>query len=300
MVKYGGWGLLMFLEPLPKCSGGFPYIFLITLHPVTFVPIDDSTLIHKRIFVLGSHQEAFDGITSFEVYLHSIFLASSFRGFHSALYSMAPLCKDFVSGCQSCSSCWFLWAGVFILIFTLLRAQAGYLHLVRTFFKWCSSCCNNSGLEHMVLAPWCRVPITLYLELMAWWLSHCMYKSVCVGFLKTDVVMLPSTPGVNNMSRNGMEPSSLGSSDVNCIFLSMELMWFRKLCCWAALMITRHQHIFSTSMEVVVLYLRLSFQILHVKICHYGTNRRTHSSPFHLFIKFFLEGEISAGQTKLQ
>ena len=51
-----------------------------------------------------------------------------------------------------------------------------------------------------------------------------MYKSVCVGFLKTDVVMLPSTPGVNNMSRNGMDPSGLGSSDVNCIFLSMELM----------------------------------------------------------------------------
>ena len=69
----GGWGLLMFLEPLSKCSGGFPYIFLITLHPVTFVPVDDSTLFHKRIFVLGSHQEAFDGITSFEVYLHSIF-----------------------------------------------------------------------------------------------------------------------------------------------------------------------------------------------------------------------------------
>ena len=81
MVKYGGWGLLMFLEPLSKGSGGFPYIFLITLHPVTLVPIDDSTLFHKRIFVLGSHQEAFDGITSFKVYLHSIFLASSFEAF---------------------------------------------------------------------------------------------------------------------------------------------------------------------------------------------------------------------------
>ena len=81
VVKYGGWGLLMFLEPLSKCSGGFPYILLITLHPVTFVPIDDSTLFHERIFVLGSHQEAFDGITSFEVYLHSIFLACSLEAF---------------------------------------------------------------------------------------------------------------------------------------------------------------------------------------------------------------------------
>ena len=65
MVKYGGLGLLMFFEPLSKGSGGFPYIFLITLHPVTFVPIDDSTLFHKRIFVLGSHREAFGGISSF-------------------------------------------------------------------------------------------------------------------------------------------------------------------------------------------------------------------------------------------
>ena len=71
----------MFLEPISKYSRGFPYIFLITLHPVTFVPIDDSTLFHKRIFVLGNHQEAFDGITSFEVYLHSIFLACSLEAF---------------------------------------------------------------------------------------------------------------------------------------------------------------------------------------------------------------------------
>ena len=71
----------MFLQPLSKCSGGFPYIFLITLYPITFVPIDDSTLFHERIFVLGNHQEAFDGITSFKVYLHSIFLACSFEAF---------------------------------------------------------------------------------------------------------------------------------------------------------------------------------------------------------------------------
>ena len=81
VVKYGEWGLLKFLEPLSKGFGGFPYIFLITLHPVTFVPIDDSTLFHKRIFVLGSHQEAFDGIASFKIYLHSIFLACSLEAF---------------------------------------------------------------------------------------------------------------------------------------------------------------------------------------------------------------------------
>ena len=81
VVKYGGWGLLMFLKPLSKCSGGFPYIFLITIHPITFVPIDDSTLFHERMFFLGNHQEAFDTITSFEVYLHSIFLACSLEAY---------------------------------------------------------------------------------------------------------------------------------------------------------------------------------------------------------------------------
>ena len=85
VVKDGAWGLLMFLEPLSKYSGGYPYIFFITLHPVTFVPINDSTLFHERIFVLWSHQEAFDGITSFKVYLHSIFLVCSLR------LSLSPL-----------------------------------------------------------------------------------------------------------------------------------------------------------------------------------------------------------------
>ena len=76
-----GMGPLMFLEPLSKSSEVFPYIFLITLHPVTFVPIDDSTLFHERIFVLGSHQEALDGIASFKIYLNSIFLACSLEAF---------------------------------------------------------------------------------------------------------------------------------------------------------------------------------------------------------------------------
>ena len=61
VVKYGGWGLLMFLEPLSKYSGEFPYIFLITLHPVTFVPIDDSTLFHERIFVQEKFYEQVEG-----------------------------------------------------------------------------------------------------------------------------------------------------------------------------------------------------------------------------------------------
>ena len=50
VVKYEGWGLLMFIACLSKCSGGFLYILFITLHPVTFVSVDDSTLLQHRTF----------------------------------------------------------------------------------------------------------------------------------------------------------------------------------------------------------------------------------------------------------
>ena len=75
MVIYGEWGLLMFLEPLSKCSGGLSYVIFITLHPVTFIPVDNSTLLQYRIFVLWSHQEILDGIASFRRDLHSMFIA---------------------------------------------------------------------------------------------------------------------------------------------------------------------------------------------------------------------------------
>ena len=57
MVIYGGWDLLMFLEPLSKCSGRLSYIFFITLHPFTFISVDDPTFLQHRIFVLRGHQE---------------------------------------------------------------------------------------------------------------------------------------------------------------------------------------------------------------------------------------------------
>ena len=116
VVKYGVWQLLMFPEPLSKCSGGFTYIFFITVHPVTFISVDDSTLFQHRLFVLRSHQEASDGIASFEVDLHSIFIGMFFSNFHSALCNMAPLCKDFVVGCLYCYS--YSFYGSFGLVFS--------------------------------------------------------------------------------------------------------------------------------------------------------------------------------------
>ena len=71
MVKYGGGGLLVFSEPLTKGSRGLSYIFLITLHPATFITVDDPTLLHHRILIFGGHWKVLDGSTSLEVYLYT-------------------------------------------------------------------------------------------------------------------------------------------------------------------------------------------------------------------------------------
>ena len=108
-------------------------------------------------------------------------------------------------------------------------AQMGYLHFWRAWHRWSSSFFCSCGSEHMVLALWYRVPATLYFEEMVWWLSHCRYKSVWIGFLNTDVLRLPSSLGVIMMSRNSIDPSSLTSSQVNLMLLWMEFRCCRKL-----------------------------------------------------------------------
>ena len=74
MVKHWGGCLLMFLEPLSKSSRGFTNIFLITVYPATLKPVDDPTLFEDWIFILGGHQEVFDGLTSFEINLYTMFV----------------------------------------------------------------------------------------------------------------------------------------------------------------------------------------------------------------------------------
>ena len=81
MVKYWGRGLQMFLESLSKSSWGLTNIFLITLHPVTFISIYDSTPLLDRILIFGSHQEVFDGGSSFKVHLHPMTTAHLLEAF---------------------------------------------------------------------------------------------------------------------------------------------------------------------------------------------------------------------------
>ena len=122
-----------------------------------------------------------------------------------------------------------LFAVALVLIFILLIAHAGYLHLVSACFKWSSSCCNSSWLEQMVFALWCNEPTTLYFDDTVWLLPLWRYRSVCVGFLYTGVLRLPSSLGVISMSKKGMNPSFLHSSLVNCILGSMVFRCSRNL-----------------------------------------------------------------------
>ena len=72
-----------------------------------------------------------------------------------------------------------------------------------------------------------RVLITLYLAAMLWLLSHGRYRSVCVGFLYTPMVKVPSSSGLMMVPRKGMEPSSLASSTVNLMEGSTEFKCWR-------------------------------------------------------------------------
>ena len=85
------------------------------------------------------------------------------------------------------------------LFSTLSKAHLGYLHLVRAFLRWSFSCWSNSGLLHTVEALWKRVWITLNLAERWWWLSHCRYWSVCVGFLYRVMDRVPSVSGLTSV-----------------------------------------------------------------------------------------------------
>ena len=125
------------------------------------------------------------------------------------------------------------------LFSTLSKAHLGYLHLVRAFLRCSFSCWSNSGLLHTVEALWDRVWITLNLAERWWWLCHCKYWSVCVGFLYTVMDRVPSASGLTIVSKKGMDPSSLLSSTVNLIAGSTLLMCWRKSCLLASLWMTK-------------------------------------------------------------
>ena len=81
VVIYWGRSLLMFLEPLSKCSCWLSNVFFITIYPITFVSVYDSTFLKDRLLSFGTHKEVFDGKFSFKVHLYPIFSTWSFDAF---------------------------------------------------------------------------------------------------------------------------------------------------------------------------------------------------------------------------
>ena len=151
----------------------------------------------------------------------------------------------------------FVLLGFWLFSFALFMAHMGYLHFLSALNRCCSSSCNSVGSEHMVFALWYRVPATLYLDGILWWLSHCRYRSVWACFLYTDVFKLPSSAGVIRISRNGIDPSSFISSQVNFILGCMEFRFCRKLFLFSFLIMvkvssTNLLHIFGGVMDVLI------------------------------------------------
>ena len=63
------------LKPFCKISSRFSIVFFLTPMFTALVSVYDSTFVCDKIFVLGSHEEAFDGLSSFKVKLYPKFVA---------------------------------------------------------------------------------------------------------------------------------------------------------------------------------------------------------------------------------
>ena len=175
----------------------------------------------------------------------------------------------------------YFWVWLLDLILILLRAHAGYLYLVRALFKCSSSCFNSWVFEQMVFALRCRVSITLYFDGNVWLLSQCWYRSVCVGFLYTVLLRLPSSLGITNISRKGIDPSSLCSSQINWMCWSMELMWsWKALLCDDSMMVNVSSTNLFQRWGVWSCANCFLFKVLHIKIGNYWADGRAHGSFF--------------------
>ena len=185
------------------------------------------------------------------------------------------------------------WFGALILFFILFKADVGYLHLARTFWRCSCSSCKCCVVKHTALALWKSVLITLYLAEMAWWLSCCKYLSVWVGFLKTGVVRLASVWGMTRVSRKGIEPSTLVFWAVNCIPSSMELLWLRIFLYVLTWWLQKcHPHIFSTDLRLWWCAEGFDFKFFHVLVGHNGAYGWSHGYTLQLL-------EISALEYKV-
>ena len=234
MFKNWRLGLQVCLKSFTKCSSWFSYIFFLTVNPPTTAAVNDTVLLGHNIFILWWHQDVLKCLSSLEVYSYSMFFTYVLYTFTYALCiwndHVAFLMEYFFVGVCFFFCPWCCWE-IFLI------AHLGYLHWPSTCSRCCGSFLSNFGVEQMVCALCVKVLITLYLAAKLWLLSHGRYKSVCVGFLYTPMVMVPSASAVMMVSKKGMEPSSLDSSTANWMEGSTVLMCLRNssLCHWCCI-----------------------------------------------------------------
>ena len=95
-----------------------------------------------------------------------------------------------------------------IFLSILSRTHLEYLHLVSALIRCYNSLIRSSGSVQTTLALWVRVLIKLYLAVRLWWLSHCKYWSMCMGFLYAVMDKELPTSGLTKVSRKGIGPFS--------------------------------------------------------------------------------------------
>ena len=238
----GGRLLEMFLVPLPQCPCCFPYVFITAGNVPTLIAVYYPTLLVLGVLALRLHEELFDCSVSLEVSLYSMHNTYLLKAFwysfsvgddHKCYTRILPCwgaslllapglwvsCVALLSllllACSMLALVWQLLSCrlllfllsprllLMYLLWTLLMAQWGYLHL-NSASLWCSnSFWKSCGLEQTVLALWVSVPMMLYLADRLWWLSHCGYWSVWVGLWYAVMDRELSAWGVTKVSRNG-------------------------------------------------------------------------------------------------
>ena len=129
--------------------------------------------------------------------------------------------------------------GLLSLLSTLSKSHLRYLQWVSAFLRWVFSLWRSSGLLHTVWALWERVWITLNFAERWWWLSHCRYWSVWVGFLHTVVNKFPISLWFNRWCpRRGWPHPPYCFSTVSWMAGSTLLVCCRKSCLWLSFWMT--------------------------------------------------------------
>ena len=76
----------MFLESVPKCPVRFTCVFFWAIDMWAFVFVNNPTFLKFGVLVLWCHEKLLDGVSSLEMYLDALFVASPLELLSQSLY----------------------------------------------------------------------------------------------------------------------------------------------------------------------------------------------------------------------